>query len=115
MGGMGRFSLGSESLQPKYTAGGAVTGFRGGESWGEMGSEIGLAEVGAGEMVTSFRGWDEGIEGGGWQPEKRLAWQEEMRRGAPSLPVLHMSLESLSHMQELYYSYEDCLRNAYSM
>ena len=92
-----------------------MTGFRGGESWGEMGSEIGLAEVGAGEMVTSFRGWDEGIDGGGWQPEKRLAWQEEMRRGAPSLPVLHMSLESLSHMQELYYSYEDCLRNAYSM
>merc|ERR1719474_1714264 len=35
--------------------------------------------------------------------------------GAPSLPVLHLSLESLSQMQELYYSYEDCLRNAYSM
>ena len=35
MGGMGRFSLGSESLQPKYTAGGAVTGFKGGESLGE--------------------------------------------------------------------------------
>ena len=33
----------------------------------------------------------------------------------PSLPVLHLSLESLSQMQELYYSYEDCLRNAYSM
>merc|ERR1719192_119005 len=73
------------------------------------------SEVGSGEMVTSFRGWDEGIEVGGWQPDKRLAWQEEVRRGAPSLPVLHMSLESLSHMQELYYSYEDCLRNAYSM
>ena len=81
----------------------------------EMGSEVGLTEVvGPGEMVTSFRGWDEGIiEGGGWQPK---AWQDEVsRRGAPSLPVLHMSLESLSHMQELYYSYEDCLRNAYSM
>ena len=80
-----------------------------------MGSEVvGLTEVGAGEMVTSFRGWEEGIDS--WQPEKRLAgWQEEVRRGAPSLPVLHMSLESLSHMQELYYSYEDCLRNAYSM
>ena len=112
MGGMGRFSLGSESLKPKCTLGGAVTGFREG---GEMGSEVGLTEVGAGEMVTSFRGWDEEIEGGGWQPDKRLAWQEEVRRGAPSLPVLHMSLESLSHMQELYYSYEDCLRNAYSM
>ena len=112
MGGMGRFSLGSESLKPKCTLGGAVTGFREG---GEMGSEVGLTEVGAGEMVTSFRGWDEGLEGGGWQPDKRLAWQEEVRRGAPSLPVLHMSLESLSHMQELYYSYEDCLRNAYSM
>ena len=83
-----------------------------------MGSEVvGLTEVGAGEMVTSFRGWDEGMDGGGcWQAEKRLAgWQEEVRRGAPSLPVLHMSLQSLSHMQELYYSYEDCLRNAYSM
>ena len=33
----------------------------------------------------------------------------------PSLPVLHLSLESLSQMQDLYYSYEDCLRNAYSM
>ena len=82
-----------------------------------MGSEVGLTEVGAGEMVTSFRGWDENLvrEGGGWQADKRLVWQEEVRRGAPSLPVLHMSLESLSHMQELYYSYEDCLRNAYSM
>ena len=30
-------------------------------------------------------------------------------------PVLHLSLESLSQMQELYYSYQDCLRNAYSM
>ena len=85
-----------------------MTGLKG--VGGEMGSE-----VGSGEMVTSFRGWDEGIEVGGWQPDKRLAWQEEVRRGAPSLPVLHMSLESLSHMQELYYSYEDCLRNAYSM
>ena len=75
------------------------------------------SEVGNGEMVTSFRGWDENLarEGGGWQADKRLVWQEEVKRGAPSLPVLHMSLESLSHMQELYYSYENCLRNAYSM
>ena len=33
----------------------------------------------------------------------------------PAQPVLHLSLESLSQMQELYYSYQDCLRNAYSM
>ena len=29
--------------------------------------------------------------------------------------TMHLSLESLSQMQELYYSYQDCLRNAYTM
>ena len=50
------------------------------------------------EMKTGLEGW-RGRDGG----------------GQPSLPALHLSLESLSHMQDLYYSYEDCLRNAYSM
>ena len=71
-----------------------------------MGSEVGL-----GEMVTSFRGW-EGVGEG-----RTKGWEGvgEGRAACPSLPVLHMSLESLGHVQELYYSYEDCLRNAYSM
>ena len=65
-----------------------MTGLKG--VGGAMGSE-----VGSGEMVTSFRGWDEGIEVGGWQPDKRLAWQEEVRRGAPSLFVMEPRLHFL--------------------
>ena len=49
--------------------------------------------------------------------EARPSYQcwDRQRPDCPSLPVLHLSLESLSQMQDLYYSYEDCLRNAYSM
>ena len=73
-----------------------------------MGSETGVLPIM--EMKPGFQGWKnfeyeqqrKGFVGGGGN-------------GAPSLPVLHLSLESLSQMQELYYSYEDCLRNAYSM
>ena len=35
--------------------------------------------------------------------------------GGPSLPVVHLSLESLSQMQEYCYNHDECLRNAYSM
>ena len=74
-----------------------------------MGSETGVLPIV--EMKTGFQGW------------KNIDYGQQVRKGfvgvggkgAPSLPVLHLSLESLSQMQELYYSYEDCLRNAYSM
>ena len=73
---------------------------------------------GQGEMVTSFRGWD-GEGEVGVREVKGEGGVKGVRRvkggGLPSLPVLHLSLESLGQMQELYYSYEDCLRNAYSM
>ena len=49
------------------------------------------------------------------RPTSYQSWGARQRPDCPSLPVLHLSLESLSQMQELYYSYEDCLRNAYSM
>ena len=73
-----------------------------------MGSETGVLPIM--EMKTGFQSW------------KNLEYEQQRKglvggggTGAPSLPVLHLSLESLSQMQELYYSYEDCLRNAYSM
>ena len=56
------------------------------------------------EARPSYQCW------GAQRPEERLT-----QPPCPSLPVLHLSLESLSQMQDLYYSYEDCLRNAYSM
>ena len=56
------------------------------------------------EARSAYQCW------GRQRPEERSA-----QAPCPSLPVLHLSLESLSQMQDLYYSYEDCLRNAYSM
>ena len=78
-----------------------------------MGSETEVLPIV--EMKSGFHEW------------KSMEYEHQLRKGmmgggmgvggsgAPSLPVLHLSLESLSQMQELYYSYEDCLRNAYSM
>lgn len=79
------------------------------------------SEVGNGEMVTSFR--EGGLPPphmvaafrGPWGQEGGLGGPHVHTKGPGHLPVLHMSLESLGHMQELAYSYEECLRNAYSM
>ena len=75
------------------------------------------------EARTSFQCW-----GGAGGTETVTEAEDSLLRppgvsGVPLRPsdhghVHHMSLESLSQLvpvQDLYYSYQDCLRNAYSM
>lgn len=70
------------------------------------------------EARTSFQCWG---GGGGTEVvsgEASLLYPGGLGLAGPrqgDSHTMHLSLESLSQMQELYYSYQDCLRNAYSM
>ena len=74
------------------------------------------------EARTSFQCWG----GGGGTETVTEAEDSLLRLPVPGVSlrpgdmghVHHMSLESLSQLvpgHDLYYSYQDCLRNAYSM